>query len=93
MQRLILAAGLIGPAAAASYAIQRLLDAQSEPVGILLTTHIPYYWRAGMAGLHGLTIAAVFACLAQQPARWLRHLPITTVVIVGLSALAMSVRP
>ncbi|MDG1481436.1 MAG: hypothetical protein P8R54_17710 [Myxococcota bacterium] len=93
MQRLILAVSLFGPAAAASYAIQRLLDAQGEPTGILLTTHIPYYWRAGMAGLHGLAIAILLASLVRQPAYWLRYLPITTVVIVGLSALAMSVRP
>jgi hypothetical protein len=93
MQRLILAVSLLGPAAAASYTIQRLLDAQSEPAGLLLTTHIPYYWRAGMAGLHGLTVAILIASLARQPTRWLNHLPIAVLVIVGLSVLAMSVCP
>ncbi|MFT5686742.1 MAG: hypothetical protein ACI8RZ_007699 [Myxococcota bacterium] len=93
MQRVILAAGILGPASVVSYAIQRLIDAQGEPVGVLLTTHIPYFWRISMAGLHGLTVAALIATLARQPERWLSRLPVAVLLSTLLSAVAMCLRP
>jgi hypothetical protein len=93
MQRLMLAAGVLGPAATLSYALQRLLDAGGPGGAVLLSAHIPYFWRIAMAGLHGLSAAVLLSLLVVRPERWLKHLPGVTVLIVALSALAMCLCP
>lgn len=49
-----------GAGVVASYAIQRLIDAGSEPPmgAVLRQSIIPYYWRAGTALVHGLGAGA-----------------------------------
>ena len=75
----------------ASYALQRLLDAQSEPpIGtVLMQATIPYYWRASMAVVHGLMALFIAEALqvTLEPPAWM------CTVVVLLSAAAMVMVP
>ena len=94
MQRLILGIAIAAPAATVSYTLQRLVDAAGEPAStVLLQTHIPYFWRAAMAGLHGLTAGLLVALLVAAPDAWLARLPGPILLSVLLSAAAMCVVP
>ena len=91
----IAAGGLV---AAPSYAIQRLLDAINEPpIGTVLEqATIPYYWRVGVASLHGLIAALIVFFLvhnSDQARGLLRRIPALAWVAVLLSAAAVSLRP
>ena len=75
----------------ASYAVQRLIDAQSEPpMGtVVLQATIPYYWRTAMAVIHGalvLVLASVLK-LRYQPPAWLCG------VVIAVAAMAMVMVP
>ena len=75
----------------ASYAVQRLIDAQNEPpMGtVVLQATIPYYWRTAMAVIHG-TLALVVANvlkLRYEPPAWLCG------VVIAVAAVAMVVVP
>lgn len=90
-------AAAFGLAVVASYAVQRLVDASTEPpLGtVLLQAHIPYYWRVGAAALHGAIVAAAVAVGLDEPraARVLGALPWVTVAVVVPAAVAMAVVP
>ena len=55
-------------AAALSYTLQRLVDAQNEPpMGtVLLQATIPYYWRVGMAVLHAGVVGLLVYTLSPR---------------------------
>ncbi|MED5370959.1 MAG: hypothetical protein VX899_08110 [Myxococcota bacterium] len=59
--RLPLALSAFGLVGTASYTLQRLYDAATETDSglILATATIPYFWRAGSAALHALSVFAV----------------------------------
>lgn len=87
-----------GLVAAPSYAIQRLIDSINEPpVGtVLQQATIPYYWRVGLAVLHGLIAALVIFFLVHDAARaekLLARLPALAWVVALAAALAMVLKP
>lgn len=96
--RLAAAAAAFGLVAAPSYAIQRLIDGLNEPpIGtILAQAHIPYYWRVGIAVLHGISAALIVSFLLHrdgQAERFLNRLPPWLLGVVVISAIAMGLRP
>ena len=96
--RLAAAAALFGLVAPASYAIQRLVDARGEAaVGMVLQqVHIPYYWRVGLAVLHGLSAALIGGLLLRDDAdaeRLLARLPWLLWPTVLAAAAAMGLQP
>ncbi len=78
-----------------SYVGQRLLDARTEPpIGtVMVGDTIPYYWRAGMALLHGLGAASLAGLGLSEPAaaRWLARAPwlVPLVVLPCIAAMAL----
>jgi len=80
-----------------SYAVQRLVDAQSEPpMGtVLMQESIPYYWRVGISVAHGVAAVVLLSIRlswdsfprASAPWRW----ALGTVVVAA--AMAMLVVP
>lgn len=96
--RLAAAAATGGLVAAPSYAIQRLIDSINEPpIGtVLQQATIPYYWRVGLAAMHGLMAAAVVFYLvhdARRAERLLGRLPAVAWVVVLSAAAAVVLRP
>lgn len=88
------AAGLVfGLGVVASYALQRLVDAGSEPAlgTVLRQPYIPYYWRVGASLVHGLGGAALaWAVLDKaQAARLLRASPWLAALVVVPAMIAM----
>ncbi len=77
----------------ASYALQRLVDAGSEPpLGtVLRQPFIPYFWRVGAALVHGLGAAALaWAALDEAwAARLLRASPWLAAFVVVPAVVAM----
>jgi len=95
--RLAVAALSFALVAVASYALQRLWDARTEPPpgAVLLQTTIPYYWRVAMALLHGLGAATLAGLALDRDAalRWLSRAPWLVPLVVLPALLAMVLRP
>ena len=92
----VAALALLGCGATASYVLQRLIDAGSEPpIGtVLAQEHIPYYWRMAVAVLHGLVLAALSVGLPQRLRLRLLHLaPIWVGAVSGCTVVAMLAVP
>jgi hypothetical protein len=91
------AAALVGALAfVASYALQRLADAATEPpVGMVLSqATIPYFWRLGFAALHAAGAAVAAGLLGPGVAhRLLRAAPWLVPAVVAPAALAMALVP
>lgn len=96
-RRRLVSLGSFALVAVASYALQRLWDARTEPpLGtVLLQATIPYYWRCAGALLHGL-LAAVLVAGGLPEARLaaaLRGLHLALPAGVLLAGLAMLLVP
>jgi hypothetical protein len=91
------AAAAFGLAAVISYALQRLAAAAFDPVeasSVLLQAHLPYFWRVGLALLHGAGFASL-ALVAPEgaAARALPLLARATPIGVAAAAVAMLAVP
>ncbi|MFT5582944.1 MAG: hypothetical protein ACI9VR_000521 [Cognaticolwellia sp.] len=87
---------LLGSGATASYVLQRLIDAGSEPpIGtVLAQEHIPYYWRMAVALLHGLVLAALSIGLPQiWRVRMLQWAPVWVGTVCVCTLIAMLAVP
>ena len=96
--RLAAAVAVGGLVAAPSYATQRLIDAVNEPpLGTVLEqATIPYYWRVGIAVLHGLIAATIVWFLAHDDDRArgiLARLPWITWIAGAAAAAAVGLNP
>lgn len=92
----VAAVALAGSGAMASYVLQRLIDAGSEPpIGaVLAQAHVPYYWRMAVALLHGLTLAALSLGLPQAwRARLLHWAPLWVAALALVCVVAMLAVP
>ncbi len=92
----VAAIALLGSGATASYVVQRLIDAGSEPpIGtVLAQAHIPYYWRMAVALLHGLVLAALSLGLPEAwRGRLLHAAPIWVPALCLLTLLTMLAVP
>ncbi len=92
-----IAAVAAAPIACLSYAVVRLLGLtdESPPTEMLATAHIPFFWRAGLAAIHGVGGGISLALLTPpRHAAWvLERMPPWVVMTVILSAVAMVWRP
>lgn len=92
-----LAALAFALAVCASYALQRLWDARTEPPlgAIVAQTTIPYTWRVATALLHGAGAAALVGLGVSEDgaARWLHRAPWLVAGVVLPAVLAMLAVP
>lgn len=84
--------------AVASYTLQRLWSWWGgEPAfgTIVASATTPYYWRADVAALHGLTVGLLVGLgLEEEQAKvWLVRVPWLVFAVVAPSALAMVLVP
>lgn len=95
--RLLVALSLAALVAVASYALQRLWDAQTEPpLGSVVTqATIPYYWRVGGALVHAAMAGVLgwFGLGEEAASRWIPRLPALVVLVVLPAAVAMVLVP
>jgi hypothetical protein len=81
----------------ASYTIQRLVDATSEPPlgAVLQQSTIPYYWRLAFATLHATGAAATvrLSASASTAERWLGRSPWLIMGVVIPAALLLALVP
>ncbi len=85
-------------AAVASYAVQRLwASTGTEPsfAEIVGTVHITYYWRVGVAALHGVAVGALLGVGLDDAAasRWTGRIPGIVALLVPACAIAMVAVP
>ena len=82
--------GLAGVAVVLSYTVQRLVDAAGEPPlsSVLLSGTIAYYWRVGIALLHGVVVASV-AAVGLSEDRAITALRMLPVPVLGLGLLCV----
>ncbi len=95
-ERIALGAAVSGLTAACSYALQRLLDPSGPPPELVVaSTHIPFYFRAALAAVHGLAIGTAVAVAARGPraARWLAHAERVALPVALAAAAAVALRP
>lgn len=92
--RVALGLAIAGMVAAASYAVQRLLDPPGPPPELVVSTaHIPFYFRAALATVHGLAAGAAVGVLARgdRAERWilLAERAVLPVILAAVAAVAL----
>ncbi len=95
-ERVALGAAVAGLTAASSYALQRLLDPPGPPPELVVaSTHIPFYFRAALAAVHGLAAGTAVAAAARGPqaARWLWYAERLALPVALAAAAAVALRP
>ncbi len=64
-----LAALAFGLGASTSYVVQRIgsyLGGEAAPTSVLMSAHVPFFWRVGLSVFHGVLLAIVLG-LALSP--------------------------
>lgn len=98
MTRVAAAFALGAVAVCVSYAAQRLWSAyggEVDPRMVLATEHIPYFYRAALALLHGVVLGVGAGLYLDEPAavRALGRVPALVVLVVVPAALLMVAVP
>ena len=92
-----LAAAALALVVVASYSIQRLLDATTEPQmgSIIHQSTIPYFWRVAFATLHGVGAGVALRLSVSAPTaeRWLSRTPGLALAIALPAAVLMALVP